>query len=146
MTTDYFGEYANGDNGGIDFASKEASGKMAPTMVLSNVYERSVEAVSVSTPAGKSPVLPETVSVSYSSGEQKNVTVEWNSIDSANYQSEGSFVVYGKANGVKLPIRCTVYVMEAMHKVVSVRDIAPIISWLERHGRNWDFRGQQQHC
>uniref|UniRef100_UPI0032603B7B Ig-like domain-containing protein n=1 Tax=Clostridium sp. NkU-1 TaxID=1095009 RepID=UPI0032603B7B len=99
MTTDYFGEYANGDNGGIDFASKEAGGKMAPALVLSNVYETEVESVSVSTPAGKMPVLPETVSVSYSNGEQKNVTVEWNGIDSANYQGEGNFVVYGKADG-----------------------------------------------
>ncbi|MDR1549932.1 MAG: Ig-like domain-containing protein [Hungatella sp.] len=138
MTTDYFGEYANGDNGGIDFASKEAGGKMAPALVLSNVYETEVESVSVSTPAGKMPVLPETVSVSYSNGEQKNVTVEWNGIDSANYQGEGNFVVYGKADGVKLPIRCTVYVMEALHKVVSVRDIPPIIQLV---GTAWEELG-----
>lgn len=138
MTTDYFGEYANGDNGGIDFASKEAGGKMAPTMVLSNVYETGIEAVSISTPSGKMPVLPETVSVNYSNGEQKNVTVEWNSVDSANYQSEGSFVVYGKANGVKLPIQCTVYVMEGLHKVVSVRDIPPIIQLV---GTPWEELG-----
>jgi len=138
MTTDYFGEYANGDNGGIDFASKEAIGKMAPAMVLSNVYETEVEAASVSTPAGKMPALPETVSVSYSNGEQKNVTVEWNSIDSANYQSEGNFVVYGKANGVRLPIRCTVYVMESLHKIVSIKDIPPIIHLV---GTTWEELG-----
>ena len=138
MTTDYFGEYANGDNGGIDFASKEAAGKMAPTMVLSNVYETQTEAVSVSTPAGKMPVLPETVSVTYSNGDQKNVTVEWNNTDPAACKSEGSFVVYGKADGVKLPIRCTVYVMEAIHKVVSVRDIPAIIQLV---GTPWEELG-----
>ena len=138
MTTDYFGEYANGDNGGIDFASKEASGKMAPTLVLSNVYETQVEAVSISTPAGKIPVLPETVSVNYSNGDQKNVTVEWNAIAPGNCQSEGSFVVYGKADGVKLPIRCTVYVMEGLRKVVSIRDISPIIQLI---GTPWEELG-----
>lgn len=127
MTTDSFGEYENGDNGGIDFASKEASGKMVPTMVLSNVYETEIEPVSVSTPAGKLPVLPQTVSVHYSNGEQKQVTVEWNSIPLAKYQSEGTFMVYGKADGVKLPIMGTVYVMQTVHKVVSLREIPPII-------------------
>lgn len=138
MATDYFGEYANGDNGGIDFASKEASGKMAPTMVLSNVYETKVDAVSVSTPAGKKPVLPETVMVTYSNEETKEVSVEWNSINPVNYQTEGTFVVYGRADGISLPITCTVNVMEALHKVVAVKDIPGIIQLV---GTPWEELG-----
>ena len=138
MVTDYFGEYTTGDNGGIDFASKEAAGKMAPTIVLSNVYETKVEAVSVSTPAGKKPVLPETVTVTYSNEETKNVTVEWNSINPASYQTEGTFVVYGKADGINLPIACTVNVMEALHKVVKVKDFAGIIQLV---GTPWEELG-----
>lgn len=138
MVTDYFGEYATGDNGGIDFASKEAAGKMAPTIVLSNVYETKVEAVSVSTPAGKKPVLPETVTVTYSNEETKNVTVEWNSMNPASYQTEGTFVVYGKADGINLPIACTVNVMEALHKVVKVKDFAGIIQLV---GTPWEELG-----
>ena len=138
MLTDYFGEYANGDNGGIDFASREASGMMEPTIVLSNVYEMKVDAVSVSTSAGKKPVLPETVTVTYSNEETKSVTVEWNSINPANYQTEGTFVVYGKAEGINLPITCTVNVMEALHKVVAVKDIPGIIQLV---GTPWEELG-----
>ena len=138
MVTDYFGEYANGDNGGFDFASKESDGKMAPTMVLSNIYETGIQAVSVSTPAGKPPVLPETVTVSYSNGEEKSVTVEWDRIAPALYESEGSFTVFGKADGVQIPIACTVMVMEALHKIVSVKDIPPIIELI---GTPWDELG-----
>lgn len=138
LVTDYFGEYTTGDNGGIDFASKEASGKMPPTIVLSNVYEKKVEAVSVSTPAGKAPTLPKTILVTYSNGEEKNVNVEWNSINSANYQTEGTFVVYGKADGINLPITCTVNVMEALHKVVAIKDMPGIIQLV---GTPWEELG-----
>lgn len=138
MMTDYFGEYPIGDNGGIDFASKEAPGKMAPTMVLSNVYETKVEAASVSTPSGKKPVLPETVTVTYSNEETKDVTVTWNAMNPASYQTEGTFVVYGKADGINLPITCTVNVMEAMHKVAAVKDIPGIIQLV---GTPWEELG-----
>lgn len=138
MVTDYFGEYADGDNGGIDFASKEADGKMAPTMVLSNVYEKSIEAVTVSTPAGKAPKLPETVRVRYSNDTEKEVSVEWKPINPANYQAEGTFQVYGTSDGVNLPIACIVTVMEAMHKVVTVKNIPPIIRLV---GTPWEEAG-----
>ncbi len=138
MVTDYFGEYPTGDNGGIDFASKEAAGKMAPTMVLSNVYEKKVEAVSVTTPAGKKPVLPETVTVIYSNDETREVAVEWGTINPASYETEGTFVVYGKADGVNLPVICTVNVMEALHKVVKVKDFAGIIQLV---GTPWEELG-----
>lgn len=141
MVTDYFGEFGTGDNGGIDFASKEgaaAKNQMAPTMVLSNVYETAVEAAVVSTPAGKVPTLPETVKVTYSNGEEKDVAVEWDSIPAASYQAEGTFKVSGKAEGVNLPVICTVQVMEAMGKVISVNEIAPII---QLTGTPWEELG-----
>lgn len=141
IVTDYFGEFGTGDNGGIDFASKEgaaANGQMAPTMVLSNVYETAVEAAVVSTPAGKEPTLPETVKVTYSNGEEKEVAVEWDKIPAASYQIEGTFQVSGKAEGVNLPVLCTVQVMEAMGKVVAVNEIAPII---QLTGTAWDELG-----
>lgn len=138
MITDYFGEFSNGDNGGIDFASKESVGAMAPTIVLSNIYETEVQIVSVSTTAGKKPVLPKTVSVVYSNGEQKDAAVEWDHIAPAKYQSEGTFIVTGTSAGVRLPIICTVSVMESLRKVVSVREIAPIIQLV---GTPWEDLG-----
>lgn len=138
MATDYFGEFSNGDNGGIDFASKESAGKMAPTIVLSNIYETGIQSVTVSTPAGKKPVLPKTISVDYSNGEQKDVPVEWDSIVPAKYQSEGTFIVAGKSAGVRLPVICTVNVMESLRKIVSVREIAPIIQLV---GTPWEELG-----
>lgn len=138
MVTDYYGEFGNGDNGGIDFASKEAEGKLQPTMLISDIYEKSVEEVIVSTPAGKAPKLPSEVTVSYSDDSEKSVTVEWNDFDAANYESEGSFVVYGKADGISLPIRCTVNVTEGLAKVVSVKELQPII---QLTGTAWEDLG-----
>lgn len=141
LVTDYFGDYGNGDNGGIDFATKEAAasnGRMAPTMVLSSVYEKSVKPLSVSTPAGKAPVLPETAVVEYSDKTEKEVKVTWNFIDPVAYQKEGVFVAYGKAEGVSLPISCTVHVGEAMHKVAAVKDLLPVIAAM---GTDWEHLG-----
>ncbi len=147
MLTDYFGEYANGDNGGIDFASREASGMMEPTIVLSNVYEMKVDAVSVSTSAGKKPVLPETVTVTYSNEETKSVTVEWNSINPANYQTEGTFVVYGKSRRHQ----SAHYVYRQCYGSAAQGGgckaiFQELFSWWEHRGRNWDFRKWQPCC
>ena len=138
MATEYFGEFATGDNGGIDFASKERAGAMAPTMVLSNVYETGTEELAVSTPAGKAPVLPEQVKVMYSDGSEKTAVVEWDEIRPAQYGTQGTFQVWGKAEGVNIPVVCKVTVLEALAKVAAVKEIQPIIKMTETP---WDELG-----
>ncbi|MFQ9509961.1 MAG: Ig-like domain-containing protein [Lachnospiraceae bacterium] len=119
------GIFASGDNSGFDFASKESSN--APVMEISNVYEKSVEAVEVTTQAFEAPVLPETVTVTYSNDTTKEVNVHWNAIDPNLYSQEGNvFTVEGKADGVSLPITATVTVKAAAKKITSVKSFGAI--------------------
>lgn len=54
---------------------------------------------SISTPAGKAPALPETVSVTWSNGEvQNDVKVVWDKIDTDKYGKTGSFDAEGSVS------------------------------------------------
>ncbi|NQX35427.1 cell wall-binding repeat-containing protein [Herbiconiux sp. VKM Ac-2851] len=70
-----------------------------------------VDAVAVSTPAGRAPSLPTTVTVQYNDGSrQSGVAVEWAAIDPAQYAAPGSFTVSGTVDGSPLGATATVTV------------------------------------
>ena len=66
----------------------------------------------VSTKAGTAPVLPATVTVTYTDGTTQQVEVEWNAVDEASYHNGGSFVVSGNVKGTGLTVQVTVNVAD----------------------------------
>lgn len=69
-----------------------------------------IPAVEVTTDAGKSPVLPSTVTVNYQDGTSGTAAVTWDVIDPSSYASAGTFSVAGTIDGTALTATCEVTV------------------------------------
>ncbi|UOQ50664.1 Ig-like domain-containing protein [Gracilibacillus caseinilyticus] len=71
-----------------------------------------VEDVKVWTSVGTEPTLPETVHVYYSDGTEDDVSVNWESIEGDQYQSEGMIKVEGEIPNSAKKATATVYVSD----------------------------------
>jgi hypothetical protein len=72
------------------------------------VTEVSVQPVSVTTTVGTAPVLPATVSVTYSDNTTKSAAVQWEEIAPEKYAQAVSFEVTGTVEGTTIPAIATV--------------------------------------
>ncbi|MEU6247771.1 Ig-like domain-containing protein [Glycomyces sp. NPDC047010] len=72
-----------------------------------------LETEEVTTPAGRPPQFPSTVTAVYNDGSKDNVTtaVTWDAVDPADYASPGTFTVQGTIAGTSLRAEATVTVV-----------------------------------
>lgn len=117
----------NLSNSGIYFASKEnATEANWPALVVT--YPQlavEAEAVSVSTPAGEYPALPETVCVTYNNNTKGSEAVTWDSVAASEYSTEGvHFTVGGTA--ACLAVEAHVTVTAPLPTVVNVAKLESI--------------------
>ncbi|UJF35475.1 Ig-like domain-containing protein [Paenibacillus hexagrammi] len=62
----------------------------------------SIHAVGVSTQAGTSPELPDTVTATYSDASSQSVNVVWDAVDPSKYAQAGTFTVNSKVEGTNV--------------------------------------------
>lgn len=99
------------DANGKDVAIKvDSATSLAPSLLLSDAYPKSIEAVNVDTMIGTAPQLPESVNVTYSDGSVRKAAVAWNDVEESNYAAEGSFQVQGRLKDNGQPVTATVTV------------------------------------
>lgn len=84
--------------------------------------------VSVTTPAGTKPELPNVVEATYGEGSVKWVDVEWENIEPALYAVPGSFEVKGTAAGTALEAIARVTVIEAEAAAQLESPVSPQVS------------------
>ncbi|HEU5129448.1 MAG TPA: Ig-like domain-containing protein [Glycomyces sp.] len=74
-----------------------------------------LETEEATTPAGRAPTLPDTVTAVYNDGSKDNVTttVTWDDIDPSQYAAPGVFTVNGTLDGTSLTAQTTVTVTES---------------------------------
>lgn len=94
---------------------------LAPKIVFTNVYETGYEDINLEVEAGTAPTLPETVTINYSNGSSKDVSVNWPTVDPNLYSKAGVFEVVGYADGISTPIVATVTV--TTKSIVSFKDL-----------------------
>ncbi|MFV0413574.1 MAG: Ig-like domain-containing protein, partial [Oscillospiraceae bacterium] len=90
------------------FAMSETA--LAPQLIISYIYEQGVDPISVETPLGTAPALPETATLRYSNGSTRSLGVIWNGYDGSLYGKEGIFVVTGYSSATNIPITAEVAV------------------------------------
>ena len=71
-----------------------------------------VEEVSVTTPVGERPALPESVRAYHSNGKSFAAKVVWDQVNPQQFAQEGEFVLAGKVEGTDLPTRLHVRVSQ----------------------------------
>ena len=69
---------------------------------------------------GTAPVLPDTVTVRYNTGETEERTVKWDAIDPADYAEAGSFTLSGAIDGLELTARAVIRVVKAVESIAPV--------------------------
>lgn len=104
-----FAEYNAGNLNNDIVVESETS--LAPSLLLSDVYEKSISTVEVTTPINTAPTLPDELVVTNSDNSTNKVFVTWDSVPSESYKKEGTFKVKGTSNGTGLPIEATVTVV-----------------------------------
>jgi putative cell wall-binding protein len=85
-----------------------------------------VDPVTVSTPAGRAPSLPGTVTVQYNDGSrQSGIAVEWAAIDPSAYAAPGTFTVQGTVAGSPQQAVATVTVTGGAEATAPAAPAAP---------------------
>lgn len=104
----------------------------APNKIVSKITQ--ADDVRLTTQAGNAPVLPETVTVRYNTGESEIKAVTWDEIDPASYAQPGSYTVAGAIEGIDLKARAVVTVVRAVKEIapVAVSTLAGILPQLPR--------------
>nr|MCR5292858.1 Ig-like domain-containing protein [Eubacterium sp.] len=88
--------------------------------------------VSVETKVGTAPVLPTTVGISWSNGDNTNENVKWDSIDKSKYSAAGTFKVNGTVTTDKIPnVSYTVSATVTVKATVSNKTISNV--YLEKN-------------
>ncbi|WP_298454640.1 immunoglobulin-like domain-containing protein [uncultured Cellulomonas sp.] len=103
-----------------------------------DAFVESVAPVSVSTTAGKAPVLPATVTVTMGDGSTNDLPVTWDAVDPASYAGPGQFTVTGTVGaGVSARATATVTVVAAAPQFADVMAGHPFydeIRWMAERG------------
>ncbi|MBR1506484.1 MAG: Ig-like domain-containing protein [Eubacterium sp.] len=94
-------KYTERVGGSYQVSGTAAEKSVKLTITVSSATITSVDAVSVTTEEKKAPVLPSTLNVVWSNGDQSTESVTWNSIPSSDYATAGVFTVNGTVNAVK---------------------------------------------
>ena len=89
------------------FYSRASGYKPQIVFVNDGVTVTDIESPSVRTVAGVAPVLPATVTVTYSDSSTEDKAVQWEAVDPASYADEGSFAVLGAISGISRPVMAT---------------------------------------
>lgn len=100
----------DGQNGGINFYSKENSINMPALLKTSNKYVTEIENIEISVEKNEMPVLPQTVKITYSDGSVVNEAVKWDSISAELLAVEGSFLVRGKVSDLYITVTAKITV------------------------------------
>lgn len=116
----YDGAYDPGENP-LDFLLFSSTGRSS-TFYLDNFHVKQingaitpaitqVQTVSMTTPVGTAPVLPQQVLARYNTCETEPRAVTWEDIDPEKYAATGTFTVTGAVAGLDIPARAVVTVI-----------------------------------
>ena len=121
---------ANLDEDGFVFAYLNADSDqiVSAIYIIRDYAERTITSfatVNVYTNIGIAPIMPTPITAYYSDGSRSSVFVTWDSIDSSQYASVGTFTLHGTVSGISIQPVATVTVLPSTPPVT----LAMVISY-----------------